>query len=165
MVEEWREIPEFPGYYVSDLGQVIGVRSKKSLTRSYIQNGIPTVGLIRDSKQYRRSVPLLVANSWLDDPPREDFITPIHLDADRSNCRMTNLMWRPRWFAINYHKEYVWNPFKGWRCRIQAIETQEIFEGIQHAAQTYGVLQGDIYKNIYETCSVFPIRLNFRLFK
>ena len=63
------------------------------------------VGLFRDQEQYKRSVALLVAKAFLKQPS-EFFDTPINLNGDRLDNQVINLMWRPRWFAIKYNRQF-----------------------------------------------------------
>jgi hypothetical protein len=115
-----------------------------------------------DGKQYRRSVSGLVAQAFLDDPVREDFNTPIHLDGDRKNCRADNLEWRPRWFAVNYHKERLNPPFPKWTRDIRLMDTLEIFDNPSQAAVKYGLLERDIHKAIVQGLTVFPFNYEFQ---
>jgi len=156
MQEEWLEIEDFPGYYVSNYGYVRSEHSDRMLTLSPVQYGMPTVGLMRDQLQYRRAVSGLVARAFLDEPEREDFNTPIHLDGDRKNCRVDNLMWRPRWFAVNYHKERITPPFPQWSRDIRLAQTGEIFDNPSQAAQKYGLLERDIHRSLVNGSPVAP---------
>jgi hypothetical protein len=149
MQEEWAPIEGFPGYTISNFG---GVRKEgtRDPVQSPVQYGILTVGLRRedDPKVYRRAIPLLVARAFLPDPPIITFDTPIHLDGDRSNSRADNLMWRPRWFAIQFHKQFKHSRFEDWSARIMVLETGEVFDTIQQAARTHGLLETSIYASL-----------------
>lgn len=163
LMEEWVEVPDFPWYSISNYGRVRGGEKDRILKWSPIQYNIPTVGLVKDGKPYRRSVPVLVARAFIPvphvaDPSYPAFDTPIHLDGDRSNPRVDNLEWRPRWFAVNYHKERGFKPFPQWNRDIRLIQTGEVFSSPREAAQKYGELENDIYKSVmhYGEKSVFP---------
>lgn len=165
MDEEWLPLQDFPGYDISNYGQVWNADKDRVLKWSYVQYGIPTVGLMLDDKQYRRSVPVLVAQTWLFDPPRKDFNTVIHLDGDRSNCYHQNLRWRPRWFAVTFHKERIMSRFPNWNsdvAQIELIQTGEVYRNPKHVAETHGVLEEDVYKSIINGSAVFPDWLRFR---
>lgn len=163
MMEEWSLIPEFPGYSVSNLGYVQNNHTGRTMARSLVQYGMPTVAMMYEGKQYRRSIATLVARAFLDPPPRSDFNTPIHLDGDRKNCQADNLMWRPRWFAICFHMEHANPPFPDWRADIRLVETGEPFEHISEPAHKYGLLQRDIHQSIVNGVAVFPYGFNFTL--
>jgi hypothetical protein len=162
--EDWREIDEFPGYYVSNLGRVRSAYTDRLLKQNPIQNNVPAVWLGTGHRRQKcRAVPLLVARTWLPEPERYDFISPIQLDGDRSNCCVENLAWRPRWFSIAYHREFNLNLYPNWRAPIQILETEEIFPHPRPPATKYGVLETDILKSILEETFVFPHWFHFRV--
>jgi hypothetical protein len=105
-MEVWRQIYEFPGYSVSNMGRVRNDETGRIMALSRNQYGIVNVGLVLGRKQYKRSVALLVADAFLPTWESEVFTSPIHLNGDRSDCRAENLMWRPRWFAAKYHRQF-----------------------------------------------------------
>ena len=163
MYEDWRNIQEFPEYNVSNFGNVLK-ETGRLLKQRPQQYGVPSVWLIKDDRQHCRSVPLLVARAWLPLPEREDFVSPIQLDGDRSNCRVDNLMWRPRWFAICFHKERVKDPFPDWKDRqIEVRETGEIFPHPREVSVTYGVLESEVYLATTNGNAVFPQWFHYRL--
>lgn len=163
MQEKWCRINEFPGYQISTFGNVRGYHPNHYLKWAYGRKGFPTVSLVLNGRNYTRSVPMLVARHWLPEPMREDFNTPIHLDGDRTLCHVENLMWRPRWFAISYHKERIEDPFPLWKRPIEIIETQEIFDQPRDCAMQHGVLEWGIFHSIYNDRPIFPYRFNARL--
>lgn len=160
MLEEWRPIDGFPGYAISNYGRVFNETRQRPVKQSPVQYNMMTVALVREGKQYRRSVGTLVAQTFLS-PEREDFNTPIHLDGDRANCCVDNLMWRPRWFAVTYHLELRANPFMEWNQDIVLNDTGEIFGHISEPAMKYGLLQSEIHKSIINGVRVFPPGFTF----
>src|ERR1035437_7091866 len=100
MLENWAVIHNIENYEISTLGNIGSRKTDGSRTVSQNRQGVPKMTFYQDGHYITRSVALLVAETFLPDPPRDDFTTPIQLDGDRSNCRVDNLMWRPRWFAI-----------------------------------------------------------------
>ena len=165
MLEEWRPIEEFPDYIVSTLGRVHNGRTRRPVGISLVTNIIPmpTVALQKDLKQYRRSLARLVAVTFLEQP-HEHFNTPINLDGDRLNCRVDNLAWRPRWFAIRYHMERAEQAFAQWTRAIRLDQTWEVFSHISEPAIKYGLLERDIHKSLVEGTAVFPHNYTFRYF-
>lgn len=162
MDEEWVHIPEFPGYMVSNYGQV-RKPDDRLLTLSPVQYNIPTVGLRvpDDNRTYRRSVPLLVAEAFVD-REHEGFDVPIHLDGDRSNARADNLKWRPRWFAILFHKQCAATKFPNWKAPIVLVETGETFLTIQDACVKYGLLEMSIHTCLWNPDDwVYPYGYHF----
>lgn len=156
----WRSIAEFPRYSISRNGEVVNNRGHSMvLTRN--QQGIVQVGLVRDGKQFKRSVALLVAKAFLPTPTLEAFNTPIHLDGDRFNTHAENLMWRPRWFAVKYHAQFRDN-YMAFSGPIVEIHSREKFPNSRAAVITYGLLERDIYMATLNRTYVFPTYQEFR---
>jgi hypothetical protein len=164
MMEEWAPVDEFPNYAVSSYGTVIRERSERPLTRSLVQNGMPTVGMMFEGRQFRRSVSGLVARAFLRPPLRDDFDTPINLDGDVLNCRADNLEWRPRWFAVRFRRQMQDRYYDSGNRDIRLLETGEVFGSIKEAAARYGILPSDIFKSMHQSSGwpTFPYRYEFR---
>jgi hypothetical protein len=170
MPDEQLDIDGFPDYSVDVYGDVWRSDGYR-LTTSLNQQGIPSVRLMLagDPSAYRRSVSLLVAKTFLADSQYDtvrggDTPTPIHLDGDRMNCRVDNLMWRPRWFARIYHKERIKDPFPNWKKPFELLETGEIFAHPKDCAVQYGLLEGTnqgIHIALVNKQHVFPTGQSF----
>lgn len=162
--EAWVQIEEFPDYSVSDKGRIRNNHSGLILATTVNQFGTVKVGLSKDTKQYNRSVALLVAQYHLQKPHDNDiFDTPINLDGDRYNNRVENLMWRPRWFAIKYHKQFHPDARKGYKCPIQATGTGIIYKDSMEAATTLGILAEDTVLSVINGRFCFPTFQKFKL--
>jgi len=162
-VEEWIEIDEFPEYSVSTFGRISNNTHKRILTRALNNRGIPTVGLYDGPRQYRRAVPVLVADAWVSNLFGEHFNTPTHLNGDRQDCHADNLVWRPRWFAIRYHQEILIDMFPDWHnAPFELLQTEEVFQKPLPCAEKYGLLQMDIFLGMLNKRPVFPGGLEFR---
>lgn len=157
----WIELDEFPGYSVSDQGEVRNDDSGRVLTPTLNQNNVAQVGLMRNKVQYKRGVALLVANAFLE-PPNEAFNTPINLNGDRLDNRVDNLMWRPRWFAITYHRQFD-NDLRGFRKPVIEIKTGETFDTSWDAAIKYGLIDREIMMAALNRTYVWPTYQEFRL--
>ena len=159
--ERWSDIVDFPGYTVSDWGRVHNARSNLYVTPTKKKTGYLMVGLMKDSVQHKRSLPVLVACEYLPPPKNEVFDTPIHLDGDRSNCHYSNLMWRPLWFARRYMKQFNDNHVT---CDkpIEDVETGEQYENSMHAAMVNGVLDNEIVLSMHNNNYVWPTGQIFR---
>jgi len=162
-MEEWVEIKDFPRYAVSNRGRVKDVVNHRELVQTNVQQGIPTVGLVEGNQVYRRSVPLLVALHWLPNDEPDHFDTPIQLDGNRTHCDVTNLMWRPRWFAVMYHKEKTFLEIPI-HIRFRAVNDKNIFLSVRAASIHYGVLEKDIIDSIDFGNLVYPGGLRFRVY-
>lgn len=162
MIDEWVPVKDFPGYSVNPLGQVRKDSSGRILHPRINQYGVPYVGLMRDWRQCIRSLPRLVALAFLP-PPSEIFDTPINLDGNRTNCKVDNLMWRPRWYAIHYinqFKERYDNPID---VPVKALNTQEVFPNSLVAACRYGLLEREVVLSILNKTPTWPTYQMFEL--
>src|SRR5215213_4286201 len=109
-MERWVPIADFPGYSVSDYGRVRNDYSGRIMAMVRNQAKVIHVGLVREGRQYKRSLARLVALVYLPRNTLDHFTTPIHLDGDPENNHYANLAWRPRDFADAYHRQYKHGP-------------------------------------------------------
>lgn len=161
-MEIWRTIPDFPGYSVSNMGRVRNDDTGRLMALSRNQYGILYVGLVQGREQYKRSVAVLVAELFLPTWESDAFDTPIHLNGDRTDCRVENLMWRPRDFAIRYHKQFR-NDRVLIKRTIEDEKTGERFRNSKAVAQRFGLLEYDIERAIEMRSPVWPTFQNFRI--
>ena len=108
MIEEWRDIEGFEGYYqVSNLGRVKSLsritKSKpgyyrftyKRILKSYVStNGYKMVSLRKESKTHYRTVHRLVTKAFIPNPENKGDVN--HIDANRLNNKVENLEWATR---------------------------------------------------------------------
>ena len=100
-IEEWREIPNFEDYDVSNFGRVrltrispLRPRMQKAgylLRQKIDKDGYPCVGLIWDKKINHFRVHRLVLTVFVG--PCPDGMMGCHNDGQVSNNRLTNLRW------------------------------------------------------------------------
>lgn len=159
---DWAPIEEFPGYSISESGRVRNDETQRYLALTRNQQGIIQVGLSKDGVQYKRGVALLVAKAFLPPPVPNSFDSIINLDGDRSNNDYTNLMWRPRWFAIQYHKQF-YNGKRGFNEPVMEIRSKERFKNSWEAATKYGLLDREIMIATLNRTYVWPTYQEFRL--
>lgn len=160
--ERWLPIPQFPGYMISDWGRVLTEKSGRLLALSDNQYGVQCVGLMRNGEQKHRSVPRLVANAFLPQPT-EVFNTPINLDGDRHNNHVSNLAWRPRWFAVKFNRQFRQPYPYPINAPIMDMQTRQVSPNSFEAAKRYGVLEQDIVMSIHERTVVWPTYQEFRI--
>lgn len=161
-VAEWVPLRTFPKYCVNGLGQVKHARTERLVTPQVNQYGVAYVSLVRETRhQFKRSLALLVASEFIL-PPSPNFDTPINMDGDRLNCAVSNLTWRPRWFAQQYHRQF--------RVRTHAItdairdlDTGRLFRDGIDACATHGLLEKDVYLSILNHTVVWPLMHRFDL--
>lgn len=86
---EWLDIPSFPGYLVSDDGQVC---SRRGILSQFVDAcGYYRLGLYRDGKRVNCRVHVLVADAFLGPRPVGAVIR--HLDGNHQNNSPVNLQW------------------------------------------------------------------------
>lgn len=93
-MEEWRDIPEYPGYAVSSEGQVRGSDGERlKLWKSGV--GYRSVGLRVDGVRAIEYVHRLVTRAFHGPPPpgRND---ASHINGVRTDNRASNLLWESR---------------------------------------------------------------------
>lgn len=164
MVENWKPIELFSGYSVSDQGNVRADRTERLLSLNVNQYGVLQVGLMRNGRQFHRSVPLLVAKAFLP-PVGGPFDTPINLNGDRSDNRVENLAWRPRWFAIKYNRQFRYPYESPILLPIVDLKTGELSENSLECAKRYGLLEIDLVMSILNRTYVWPTYQEFGVYE
>lgn len=96
-MEVWKPIEDFPGYLVSNHGQIKSEHVDRVIGTYDNGNGHLQVVMRQNGKAYARSVARLVAYHFIDPMPHE--YLPRHMDGDRHNNHVDNLMWLPRALA------------------------------------------------------------------
>lgn len=161
-MEHWKEIPEFPDYSVSTRGRVMNIRTERVLRLSQNQSGVVTVGLMKDGDQLHRSVALLVATAFIPQPSGL-FDTPICLDGNRKNLHEYNLMWRPRWYAVQYNQQFK-HPYEHSITHpVENLGTKERHKNSWEASIFNGVLEKDLVLSIMNNTFCWPLYQQFRV--
>lgn len=160
--EKWKHVQGFPGYSVNPLGQVRKDSTGRLLIPRYNQYGVPYVGMMRDWQQCSRSIPRLVARAFLSEPS-DLFDTPIQLDGDRSNCRVDNLMWRPRWYAVRYNQQFVERYDHPIEIPVRSLSDQKTFPDSLAAGCNYGLLEREVVMSVYNRTPAWPTYQYFEL--
>ena len=92
-----KEIKDFPGYYVSNLGNVYSTKYGKELTPlapGDTGHGYLRVELCKGGKRYGKKVHRLVAEAFILNPKNLETVN--HLDEDKTNNTVDNLEWCSR---------------------------------------------------------------------
>lgn len=160
--ENWVEVEGFPGYSVNPLGQVRKDSSGRVLHVRLNQYGVPYVGLMRNWKQCIRSLPRLVATAFISQP-NQIFDTPINLNGDRTDCRVENLMWRPRWYAVHYANQFQDRYDNPINAPVRETETGEEFPDSLAAGCRFGVLEREVVLSILNNTLAWPTYQQFEL--
>lgn len=153
--EVFRPIEEFPDYDITNFGRVFNGHSGREMVLSPTLSGDLTVGLMKFGRQYRRSVKVLVARAFVEG---EDAIanTPIQLDGNRENLRADNIVWRPRWLAWEYSRQFTNPPEWVNDGPVAEQYSGKLYHSIFDAAIATGQLYRDIRRSMYNGRPVFP---------
>ena len=88
----WRQIPEFPNYRISQEGEIVSFWKNKPYKISYvIIYGNYNVQLWDGWKNNSRKIYVLMAETWIDNPEGYKYI--IFKDKNNINIHKNNLMW------------------------------------------------------------------------
>ena len=158
-MENWRPIQDFQNYSVSDEGRVLNVSTGRIMMLSENQRFLVIVGLMRNGMQYKRAVSHLVADAFLSPPKFETFDSIINLDGDRRNNFATNLMWRPRWFALKHQRQFFSRTGTG--VPVFDQDTGEEYATAWEAAIVNGLLVRDVVESAMQGKEVWPTRQRF----
>jgi hypothetical protein len=92
--EQWRQVPGFPGYLVSNLGRVHSGRTNKCLKPQPCGSGHQRVSLRRNDKTHPRLLHRLVLLAFSGKCPEGQ--EGLHWDDDPLNNKLSNLRWGTR---------------------------------------------------------------------
>lgn len=147
MDTQWARIQEFPDYSISNYGEVVNEHTQRLMRLSTTLQGAIKVNLVNEEGRSTRSVKVLVAEAFVNGQ-NDIFNTPIHLDGEQRNCRADNLMWRPRWFAWKYTRQFRILPGYINRGPVLELESQVQYFTIYDAATSNGLLFLDVWQSI-----------------
>lgn len=149
---EWREVLGFPDVSVSESGQIMNNWNGRVLTPRFNKQGVLMIGIMRGGKQHTRAVSLLVASAFLEPPRNVSYNSVINLNGDRADCRVMNLMWRPRWFTPRYNKMFEELPY---RVSAYIPKIDQHFRSLRELCTTYGLIEQDAYQDIVNQTPCF----------
>lgn len=160
---DWQVIEEFPMYMVHRDGTIKHADTEYVRRPSSTQEGASKITLFKHGRPYTRSHALIVAKAHLyNDHDPEIFDTPIHLDNDPMNNHVDNLMWRPRWFAVKYQRQYWNTEFRYAKLRVEDLQTNVVYDSLVEPCQTFGLLYIDILNSCNRGTYVFPTWKTFQ---
>lgn len=158
-MEEWASLESlgFPGYSISNMGEVRRDQTGRTLKLSANQYGVVRVGLMRreDARQITMSVPRLVAIMFVQGRS-VTFDTPINLNGNREDNRAENIVWRPRHFAVKFTHQFETLPEPLFTSKIYDVETTKQYENSREVATENGLLEEDIMKSVVNGSPCFP---------
>lgn len=155
MEEIWIDVFEFPNYSVSNHGRVRNNERERLVKLSKTKQGAMKVNFALRGRQYTRSVKVLVAENFVDGRTYI-FDTPMHLDGNQENNNSDNIVWRPRWFALKYFRQFNKKNLYTKKNPIVDKQTGEIYDCIFDAATANGLLCSAILIEIVNQTPMFP---------
>lgn len=155
MDEDWVLLGEFPTYIISTHGRVMNESTRRIIEPSYTSQGALKVTLTKGGQKYTRSLKVLVATAFVDGES-EKFDTPIQLDGNQDNVRADNLMWRPRWFAWKYTRQFTdCDKYRDDNLYLH-LRSGVFYKSMYEVGVTYGVLFKDVQRHIWYNVPLFP---------
>ena len=88
---KWKPVSEYPGYSVSNQGDVRNNHTDRILKKDTVRNGYQLVTLCDNTGHHHKSVHRLVAKEFVNKPLGCDLVN--HIDGDKTNNRADNLEW------------------------------------------------------------------------
>jgi hypothetical protein len=159
----WKRIPAFPTYSVSDTGLVRNDDTDRIMAIRRNPHGVYYVGLMKGKKQHNLSLARLVAEAFVSRPTQDrtgSFNNPIHLNGHKDDNYAHNLMWRPYWFALKFQQQFRKGPTTA--VPILEIKTQERYSCPLIAAMAFGLLEQEIISSALDRTFVWPTFQEFR---
>ena len=129
-------------YAVTIDGDVISIKSNKSLRSHDNGHGYKTVCLCIDGKPKTYYVHRLVASAFVENP--NDYPEVNHIDVDRGNNSAENL----EWCTSKYNKNYGRRAERFGRRRgrlVVCLETGQVFYSCGDAGRNMGIRREDIH--------------------
>lgn len=154
--EVWASVDDFPGYQVSDYGRIYSERTGTMMSCSLNSTGSLKVNLMQDNQIQTRSVRVLVARAFVAGEDEFDNATPINLDGDPWNNETDNLLWRPRWFAWKYMRQFHEPIPPEYKVAVMDPVADITWPSTMVAGVSEGILWEYIYNSILTGRPVFP---------
>lgn len=132
MTNIWKDLEEFPDYEISESGDIRNIKTQHLLRTHVNQNGAVMCGFRVDKKRYTRSIHILVAKTFLEEPLTPGLI-PWHIDGDQTNNHFRNLKWKQRWFVRDNRRERKRGPSD--LRQIRNINTGVVYENAMVIAE------------------------------
>ena len=94
VLEEWKEIPNFPKYSVSSQGRIRNTKKEYIRIPDNNSKGYARLRLVEKGKIIRKFVHRLVAELFIGNPENKEMVD--HIDGDCKNNAVSNLRWATR---------------------------------------------------------------------
>jgi hypothetical protein len=166
MHERWVPLQDYPGFVISNLGVIYNQESQKKVSASRATGGNLRVNLRNENGEFEtRSLARLVALTFVS-IPFPDFDTVVQLDGSHNNVAASNLVWRPRWFALEYRGQFE-SPgilFHRDRYAVGPIRngmTGKVYSSVAEAAINEGALAENILEALKFGEAIWPFNFYY----
>ena len=144
-----KDLPDYEGYAVSELGQVYSHKTNQFLKPSFNLKGYPQVCLTLDGRRKKKTVKIhrLVAEMFIPNPNQLPQVN--HIDGDKTNNRVENLEWCDNSYnQIHAHRVLGRKGSGGGGGKIPVIcvDTGEEYPSLSEAARKTGAKPQNIYR-------------------
>ena len=103
MVENWKTIPDFSNYQISDLGRVRNVKFNRCLDGHIDNFGYKNIGIIDDYGRFKTfRIHRLVGQIFVNNPNPNKFNVLNHINENKLDNRAINL----EWCTQSYNHDY-----------------------------------------------------------
>lgn len=135
----FKEISNFPGYYVSNNGRV--KHNDIYLTIGKFNTGYARTVLCVNGKATSKGVHRLVAEAFIPNPEGKPQVN--HKDGNKLNNCVANLEWVTPKENMQHAKRLGLHSFYN-KYKVQCVETGEVFESCKAAAISCGGKDGNV---------------------
>lgn len=148
---DWIDLKGYEGLYkISTDGQILGIKSNKTLKPDINQDGYCRVRLYKDKECKHYSVHRLVAQTFLPNPDNLPEVN--HKDEDKTNNCVENLEWVSSKTNCNYGKRNRKIALSKNKCILQVSLDGELIKEWESASEVQRVL-GYSQGNICNCCN------------
>lgn len=152
--EQWRDIPEFPSYQVSDQGRIRNKHTKHVKAMQYDNDGYAKISLRRadnGGQKYRKTVHRLVAEAFLGG--KHDHLQVNHKNGIKDDNRVSNLEWVTGSENVKHAYDIGIRKPSGGRGSIRpvrVIETGKVYDNLHECAKAINSDSGNVSKCLHK---------------
>lgn len=108
--ENWKKLPNFDNYQISNLGRVWSERKQKIMSMFKQNSGYMQVNIVdNNGKSTRFLIHRLVALVWINNPDNKLYVN--HIDGNKENNTVVNLEWVTNSENILHARRTGLNPY------------------------------------------------------
>ena len=145
-MEIWKDIKEYPGYQVSNLGRIKSFKQSKEgrILKPKVSGGYMGIDFRKDGKTYYGLVHRVVLSTF---SPIEGWetLTVNHIDGNPSNNKLENLEWMTQSENSRYSREVLRTGNAIQQVHIIELNgAEKFYNSVTEAAKEMGIAKGTI---------------------